>query len=62
MNVNITKDFHTYRVDWDPKKMVFYFDGKPYYSINIDKIIQSPFYKGKTFLPKTTFFIDGWNS
>ena len=55
MGVNITNQFHTYRVDWDPKKMVFYFDGQPYWSISIDKIMQSPFYKGKTFLPKTNF-------
>ena len=48
MGVNITNQFHTYRVDWDPKKMVFYFDGQPYWSISIDKIMQSPFYKGKT--------------
>ena len=47
MGVDITNQFHTYRVDWDPKKMVFYFDGQPYWSISIDKIMQEPFYKGK---------------
>ena len=52
MGVDITNQFHTYRVDWDPKKMVFYFDGQPYWTINIDRIMQSPFYKGQI-----TFFI-----
>ena len=62
MGVDITNQFHTYRVDWDPKKMVFYFDGQPYWSISIDKIMQSPFYKGKTFLPKMNYILDGWKS
>ena len=46
MGVHITDDFHTYRVDWNPDKMIFYFDGQPYWSIRLDRIMQSPFYKG----------------
>ena len=46
MGVHITDDFHIYRVDWNPKKMIFYFDGQPYWSISLDRIMQSPFYKG----------------
>jgi beta-glucanase (GH16 family) len=47
MGVHITDDFHTYRVDWNPKKMIFYFDDQPYWSISLDRIMQSPFYKEK---------------
>ena len=46
MGVHITDDFHIYRVDWNPKKMIFYFDGQPYWSISLDRIMQTPFYKG----------------
>ena len=49
MGVHITDDFHTYRVDWNPKKMIFYFDDQPYWSISLDRIMQSPFYKGTIF-------------
>ena len=47
MGVSITDQFHTYRVDWTPTKMTFFFDGQPYWNVSIDKIMQDPFYKEK---------------
>ena len=36
---DITDSFHTYRLDWDPKKMTFYFDDKAYYQERVFKIL-----------------------
>jgi len=47
MGVDITDQFHTYRVDWTPTQMTFFFDGQPYWNVNIDRIMQDPFYKEK---------------
>ena len=44
---SVIDSFHTYRVDWVPTGMTFFFDDQPYWSVNIDRIMQDPFYKEK---------------
>lgn len=44
VGVDITKDFHTYGVLWEPTKMTYYFDGKPYASCPSNKESNQPFY------------------
>ena len=37
--VDITDSFHNYRLDWDEKKMVFSFDGEPFYIGKVQKVL-----------------------
>lgn len=41
---DITKDFHTYGVNWQPDGITYYFDGVPYVSCNPNTEANQPFY------------------
>lgn len=39
---DLSADFHTYGMDWQPSSITFYFDGKPFYSVT--KSMPDPMY------------------
>ncbi len=44
MKVDVTKDFHTYGVNWQPDGITYYFDGKPYTTCPPNPLANKPFY------------------
>ena len=44
VGVDITKDFHTYGVDWEPTGITYYFDGQPYVTCHPNPQANKPFY------------------
>lgn len=42
--VDLSKDFHTWGMEWTEKALTFYLDDKQYYQVDIGKVL-SPFYK-----------------
>jgi beta-glucanase (GH16 family) len=45
-NFDFSRDFHTFGLDWSPKKIQWMLDGNVFYEVNIDRNFDPSFYTG----------------